>query len=737
MVKTDAQTIQGSVEHISYRDEVSGFAVIEISCEDEILTLTGDLANVSEGEELTATGRYVIHPTFGRQFKVESHKTQLPADEVSISRYLASGVLPGIGPVLARRMVEAFGVETLDIIANHPEELEKVKGVPRHKAKEISQAFCQMFGLREAIAWFESIGLSTKTAITAYRVFGDRLLDAVRSNPYLLCGYPVYLPFETADAIAEEMELESACPRRISAGLIYILHHNLMNNGHTCLPKGKLIPLASRFLGVSEEDTALQAERMIAEGELFSAEYGEKIYIFLAESYRAEFYCAIRIKELSKLPNIPQPMFDYMMDELEARQRISYADLQKKAIKTALTANVMVLTGGPGTGKTTAVNAILDLFEKSGERVALAAPTGRAAKRLSELTGRESKTIHRLLEVDYQAKSETIRFVHNEKNKLRADVVVIDEMSMVDIFLFESLLHALRPSCRLVLIGDTDQLPSVGAGNVLKGLIDGKLIPVVRLTEVFRQASKSLIIKNAHRIVKGEYPQKGNKEDDYFFIESNSENIPSLVRDLVCTRLAQTYQLSPLTDIQVLCATKLGPAGTQYLNAVLQDALNPQAEGKAQISLKEITLRVGDKVMQVKNNYDIPFHRENGEEGAGAFNGDIGFIRSIDTRGSTMKVQFDDRIYTYGSEQIFQLEPAYAITVHKSQGSEFPAVVMPLTDVPQKLCYRNLLYTGVTRAKQILVMAGQSHILKTMTENATKTLRYSCMAAFMQDKDIG
>lgn len=736
MEGTERQTISGSVEHVSYRDELSGFAVIELSCQDELLTLTGDLADVSEGEELTADGQYIVHPTFGRQFKVESHTTRFPADEASIARYLSGGVLPGVGPVTARRLVEAFGTQTLDVIVNQPARLTQVQGITKKKAEEMAMAFRRIFGLREAIAWFASLGLSAQTAIAAYRAFGEGLLEAVRENPYLLCGYPVYLPFETADGIAEEMELESASPRRVQAGLLYILRHNLINNGHTCLPKEKLVPLAARFLGVPQEEPALQVERILAEGMLFSAEYGEKEYVFLPESYRAEFYCAIHIKELSRLPVTPQPLFDKALAKLEQAHGIAYAALQKEAIRTALTSNAMVLTGGPGTGKTTAVNAILELLEQCGERVALAAPTGRAAKRLSELTKREAKTIHRLLEVDYQAGTDIVRFIHNEKNKLRVDVVVVDEMSMVDVFLFESLLRALKPSCRLVLIGDTDQLPSVGAGNVLRGLIDSCCVPVVCLTEIFRQASKSLIIKNAHRIVQGELPQRGGKTDDCFFLEAGAEETARLVRQLVCTRLPQSYSFAAAEDIQVLCATKLGAAGTQRLNPELQEALNPAAQGKPQLTLREVTFRLGDKVMQIKNNYDIPYQRDDGEEGAGAFNGDIGFVCAVDARAGSLKVRFDDRVYAYGSEQIFQLELAYAITVHKSQGSEFPAVVMPLAEVPQKLCYRNLLYTGVTRAKKLLVLVGQSRTLEIMAKNDKKMLRYSCLAAFIRDEAI-
>ncbi len=457
------------------------------------------------------------------------------------------------------------------------------------------------------------------------------------------------------------------------------------------------------------------------------------MYVFLEDMYRTERYIARALSQMLERPVNPPKGLEQSIRILEMAGGIRYAPLQKQAIRTALENRVMVLTGGPGTGKTTIVNAILALFEQQLDRVALAAPTGRAAKRLSELTGREAKTIHRLLEVDFSKGSEEARFIHNEANPLRADVVIVDEMSMVDDKLFESLLAALRPSARLVLVGDADQLPSVGPGNVLGELLRSGCVPTVRLTEIFRQAAESLIVSNAHGIVEGKLPRQGGKTDDFFMIEAGGAACQQLVCDLVSTRLPRTYHLDPVRDIQVLCPSRKGPLGTETMNELLQQLLNPPAPGKPELKRGSRVWRQGDKVMQICNDYDILYERDGGENGAGAFNGDIGYIQRIDPGEPALEVRFDDRRVVYAAEQMEELEPAYAVTIHKSQGCEFPAVVIPVAETPQKLQYRNLLYTGVTRARQLCVLPGRRATVAAMVGNSRHQLRYSCLARMLEE----
>ena len=558
----------------------------------------------------------------------------------------------------------------------------------------------------------------------------------LRHDPYLLCGYPAYQDFRAADAIAGQLGLEYDSFERVRAGLVHVLRHNL-NNGHACLPAAKLVPTVAQFLHVEPQQVESALRQMCDDGDavLFGEE--EDAAVYLPEYYDAERCVALALRETMRLPPHGGKSAAAAIRRLEAVNGIRYAPLQKQAIEKALSENALVLTGGPGTGKTTAVNGMLAAFEENGDRVALAAPTGRAAKRLSELTGRKAKTIHRLLEVDHTAADST-RFLHNAKNPLKCDVIVIDEMSMVDVLLFQSLLNALKPNCRIIMVGDEDQLPSVGAGNVLASVIASGLVPVVRLKEIFRQAAQSLIISNAHRIVEGLAPQKGTRDSDFFQLECpTAEACAALVCDLVARRLPQSYGYDPMEDIQVLCPTKMGPVGTQALCAALQQRLNPPAAHKAELKLYDKVLRTGDKVMQVRNDYDIPFTRPGGgEDGAGAFNGDMGIIEAVDPREGTVTVRSEDRRLVYSGEALRELELAYAITIHKSQGSEFAAVVIPLFEVPPRLCYRNLLYTGVTRAKDLCILAGHAAEAAAMAQNAMRNKRFSKLAQMLKGEGI-
>lgn len=727
----ELQKLEGTVEHLIFENRDTGYSVVEVSSGDEYMVVAGNLGELCIGEGIVAYGRVETHPTHGVQFKAQSCQTTLPQDAQATLAYLSSGALPYVGPATAKKLMKAFGAEVLDVISDDPGRLTIIKGITPDKAAAISNEFRRMFGMREAVAWLARYGVSAQQAVQVFRQFGPATIEAVSHNPYLLCGEPLHMKFAQADAIAAELQLEQDGPLRVWAALIYVLRHNA-NNGHTCLPRRQLVQTTSGFIKVPPERVEEQLDGALAEGEVQAYLAGETEYIFLTDLLRAEREIAFRLAELAHNPAKPPRHLAEDIRVLEFAQGFSYAPLQRQAMELALSSNVMVLTGGPGTGKTTAVNAILALFESGHERVALCAPTGRAAKRLSEVTDHKASTIHRLLEVDYSGGE--VRFIHNEKNPLKVDVVILDEMSMVDVKLFQSLLAALKHSCRLILVGDADQLPSVGPGNILGETIRSGVVPTVRLTEIFRQAEKSLIITNAHRVVEGQMPTQGKKEDDFFLLEAGGLACQKLVCDLVSARLPASYGVDPVKDIQVLCPTKVGPAGAVELNKCLQAILNPPAPGKAQLEMAGRIFRLGDKVMQVRNNYDIVFERDGGESGVGAYNGDMGIITGVDAENRSIVVQMDDKRYRYVAENLPELEPAYAVTIHKSQGSEFPVVVIPTAEVPAKLCYRNLFYTGITRARRLCVVAGRRETVNSMVENVRQNLRFSCLAALLKEE---
>ncbi len=726
------ETLTGTVENIVHRSEGDGFTVLELSSGGELYTAVGAaLAQVGEGEEVTLHGRFVTHPNFGEQMRVEACEARLPESAAAIRRYLAAGALPYIRKTLAGRIVDAFGDRALEIIATKPDELAKIKGLTLEKACAISQEFKRVYGVREAVTSLARYELAPAAAIALFRKYGPDTADVVARDPYVMCEPPVNRDFPTVDRIAGDMGLSYDAHERVRAGLLFLMRHNL-GNGHTCLPREQLCRTASDYLRVEPETVGSTLDVMLGREDAACVETGGKAWIYLPEYLRAERYAAFHLRRLLSWPSPHGKNAAALTAKAEERQGITYAPLQREAVTAALSANALVLTGGPGTGKTTTVNGILTALEAGGGRIALAAPTGRAAKRLSELTGREAKTIHRLLEVDFTGKDE-LRFVHNEKKPLRCDAVVIDEMSMVDALLFESLLRALRPQCKIIMVGDEDQLPSVGAGNVLGAIIASGVVPTVRLHDIFRQAAQSLIVSNAHRIVTGQLPVRGTREGDFFVIESDGEACMELVCDLVSRRLPRRYGFDPFEDIEVLCPSKKGIVGTQSLNAALQQRLNPPAPGRAQLNVRDKLLRVGDKVMQMRNNYDIPFTRpEGGEDGAGAFNGDMGVVTAVDARAGTVTVRSEDRLYVYTAEYVRELEPAYAVTIHKSQGSEFPAVVIPVMNTPSPLLYRNLLYTGVTRARTLCVLVGRSAEIAQMIEGVRRAKRFSCFSPMLR-----
>lgn len=716
--------LTGMVETVIYSNEDSGFTVLELNSGKELITVVGELMGAVEGEKLTLHGNYTMHPNYGAQFKAYACERTLPATAAAIEHFLANGAVKGIGPVLASRLVKAFGDDTLEIMEKEPERLREIPGISPAKCEKIAEEVSRLFGVRMVMLFLARFGIDAATSIEIWKRYGTATQELVSENPYLLCDESLGVDFEVCDSMATKLEIPKDSSYRLAAGIIYVLRHNL-NNGHTCLPYDKLLPTACQLLEQSEAMVASELQAMIEGMQLDLLDVNGRPYVYLPEYLAAEQYVAARITTSLQLQNPEESDYSQKIATLEQKNGISYATLQKKAIEAALNYRLFVLTGGPGTGKTTTINAILELLEEMELDVALAAPTGRAAKRMSEVTGREAKTIHRLLEVDF-TKKETLTFKRNERNPLPYDVVIVDEMSMVDIPLMRNLLAAVRLNARLILVGDSDQLPSVGPGNVLRDLIQSGVVKTVALTEIFRQAQESLIVTNAHAIVKGELPQLNRKDKDFFFMRrTNNEQMKNTVVDLCCRRLPKSFGYDPVEDIQVIAPTRVGAVGTNSLNEALQQELNPAAPEKDEVKLAGKTFRVGDKVMQIKNNYDILWTKENGEDGMGVYNGDIGRIKMIDKPSKTILIQFDEREAAYLFEMADQIELAYAVTVHKSQGSEFPAVILPIMGYKSKMHYRNLLYTAVTRAKNQLVLLGTEQSVAAMVENDRRTVRYT------------
>ncbi len=722
--------IEGTIENILFRNEENGYVVLDLNAAGEPITVVGELGDVDEGECLSLYGSYVTHPRFGPQFQVETCERKLPNTADSIRRYLASGVIKGIGKVLAGKIVDTFGARTLEIMEHEPMRLLEVRGMSKKKCEEVAEEAKHIFTLRGVIAYFESYNIKSRYAMRAFRVWGEQCQDVIERNPYLLCQEEVGMQFKQVEPYAKDLRIPRDSQCRIGAGIRHILRHNT-GLGHTCLPLDRLAQTAVAFLEVGESAfyAAYQAE--LQEGSIIEYIKGEREFVYLQEYFDAEQYITDRISVMRDFSCRNTQSYDTMIAQAEESRGIRYAALQKEAIQAALSRGLLILTGGPGTGKTTTLNAIISLFEKQGFRVMIAAPTGRAAKRISDLTGYDAKTIHRLLEVQFDP-SGTQKFLHNEEHPLACDVLVVDEMSMVDVLLFSSLLRALRLGCKVILVGDSDQLPSVGAGNLLRHLIDSGCMPVVTLKEIFRQAQQSCIVTNAHKIVRGEAPDLTRKDSDFFFFHRiEFPQVTELLLDLVCRRLPNAYQYSPTRDIQVICPSRRGLLGVVELNKALQARLNPPTAEKAEVKSTLYQFREGDKVMQTKNNYDITWTKD-GEAGMGIFNGDIGHIRAINRRRGEAVIDFEGRITVYPLILLEQLELAYAITVHKSQGSEFEAVIIPLLGKFEKLSYRNLLYTAVTRAKKLLIVIGSPIKVEQMVNNNRRTNRYSCLRHMLE-----
>lgn len=729
MEKTKTE-LRGTVEDVVFSNNETGFTVIDISVDGELITAVGVLPTLSAGESLRVTGYWDYHHSFGRQFKIDECERQMPKTSADMLKYLSSGTIKGIGPKIAAKIVENFGEDTFDILENNPEMLSKIKGISKEKALSMSEEFRKQFAIREVMIYLEKFGMTSNECVNVFKIFGARAVDIITENPYVLCREPIGMSFERADTIASNMSPESYGTYRVKAGIVHIVRHNL-RNGHTCIPRDKLIDPAVSLLESDSDTIEIAIDELIEDKQLVSENIDDRDFLFMPHIFSCERAAAQRLSIMLKFPPPKgKTSIKNRIISLETKFNIVYEDKQKQAITTALEKGMLILTGGPGTGKTTTLNGILELYERDGLKVALTAPTGRAAKRMSEITGKEAKTIHRLLEVEWKD-GDMPKFQRNITNPLPYDAVIVDELSMVDIQLFSSLLDAMKLGCRLIMVGDSDQLPAVGAGNVLHDLIDSGLIPVVALTEIFRQAMESLIVTNAHKIVRGEEPELDVTDNDFFFM--NRQNVilaASTVIDLYTKRLPNAYGYNSLSDIQILCPSRKGEVGSVNLNNALQKCINPPDDFKNEFIANGRVFREGDKVMQIKNNYDIPWVR-NKEHGTGIFNGDIGILTQIKPAVRLMKIKFDDREAIYSFDHANQLELAYAITVHKSQGSEYEAVIIPACHVIPQLSYRNLLYTAVTRAKSKIIIVGTKEDIYSMVANDKKIRRYSGLKHFL------
>lgn len=722
--------LSGSVEDVIYKNADNGYTVINLGCDEGLIAVVGNLGDVNEGERLSLRGGWITSPKYGRQFKAAMCERSMPETESEISAYLGSGVIKGLGPAIAKKIVKQFGTEALDIIDNDCMQLTVIKGITSDKALYISNEYHKITGVNEVIKFLGEYNFGPAHAISVWSAFEHDSIKQIKTNPYILCTSGIDIDFRSADRMAADLGFDAENSDRVRAGIVYVLHENA-NAGHTCLPTEKLRESVCDNLGIERRQFESCLDDCEEKDWVVRITLGKREFVYLPEYYLAETYIAKKLAFMLRTSAQYEKDYSDEIRGVEFSENIQYEDLQRAAISACLTGSVFILTGGPGTGKTTTLNGVIKILKAQKKRILLCAPTGRAAKRMSDLTGEPARTIHRLLEVDFTAKGE-LKFKRNETNPLPADVVIADEMSMVDALLMCSLVRAIKPTSKFIMVGDSNQLPSVGAGNVLKDLIASHYIPSVELKEIFRQAAQSLIVTNAHRIVNGEFPVLDDRQNDFFFMNKSLESdIAELVIQLAKQRLPDTYGFSPIDDIQVLCPTKMGMAGTKELNKQLQSALNPPSQNKAELKFFDVIFRTGDKVMQTKNDYDVLWTKNN-EKGSGIFNGDIGIIRSVDRFSQNVTIDFEGRVAIYTSEMLRRLEHAYAITIHKSQGSEYDAVIIPITAFTHNLLYRNLLYTGVTRAKKMIIVIGTKELVKTMVDNNRKMLRYSLLRPLLE-----
>ena len=721
------ETIKGRIENVVYHNESNDYTVLEIvDDEDNLISAVGIMPMAYEGETVALRGRWTFHKEFGKQFSFDSFDKSLPDDVDGIFKYLSSGTIKGVGPVTALKIVNRFGVDSFDVIEHRPEWLADIPGITRKKAAAISESFRQQSGIRGVMMFCKDY-MGVGEVAKVYKRFGAGAVGLIKENPYILCGGELGIPFAKADAIAKSLGSDPASSDRILSGITYILSHTAATSGHTCLAEAELVPAAAELLEIDGNTVSDTLNFLLDSSELSCYKRGDINYIMTNATAEDEDVIARSISRLSSSAvHYGAGDIAGLIDKVESGLGISFAPLQRSALYASLENGVMILTGGPGTGKTTVVKAMLSIFKSVGQKTVLAAPTGRAAKRMSEATGEEAKTVHRMLEME-RTTDGSIRFCRNERNPISEGVVIVDEASMLDLSLTAAMLRAMKRGSRLILIGDSDQLPSVGAGNVLSDLIGSDRIRTIRLTEIFRQSKESLIITNAHRINEGTPPLINVTDSDFFFVRREREgDIAETVAALIDERLPKTYGRSIRERIQVITPSKKGVAGVEAMNSVLQERLNPPARFKKEKASHGTVFREGDRVMQIVNNYDIEWEK-NGATGIGLFNGDIGVIEHIDLGEELIRIRFDDRIAEYSYDMLDELELAYAITVHKSQGSEYPVVIIPMYSCAPMLMARNLLYTAVTRARSMVILVGRSDIPRKMTENNRLIHRFTTL----------
>ncbi len=735
--------ITGYVDHIVYQNSDNGYTVMTLVAEGEEVTCVGMCKGLGQGENISAEGEYIEHPVYGRQFKIQTYETVAPTDRAGMERYLGSGAIRGVGEALAARIVKKFGDDTFRIIEEEPERLAEVKGISERKAQEIAVQMEEKKDLREALVYLQQYGISNTLAVKIYNTYGMEMYSVMRENPYRLAEDVSGVGFRIADEIAGRIGIHTDSDYRIRSGILYTLLQ-AVGEGHCFLPLELLLRRASELLGVSEENIRPQVDNLIMDRKLVAK--GDAV--FAAAYYYAELNCANMLRNLNipmlEAENLPaQDMaIRKRLERMAENLSMELDELQLKAVEESIKNGLFILSGGPGTGKTTTINMIIRYFESEGMDIFLAAPTGRAAKRMTEATGFEAKTIHRLLELNSALSDDDTRranFERNQENPLEADVVIIDEMSMVDIQLFQALLKAILPGTRLILVGDVDQLPSVGPGQVLRDLMNSEAFPMVTLEKIFRQAGESDIVVNAHRINKGEQIALDNKSRDFFLLERNDVNvIYKHMIQLIREMLPKYVNATPF-DIQVLTPMRKGSLGCETLNGILQRYLNPADPHKKEHSYGNTVFREGDKVMQIKNNYQLEWEivgRYNIpiDKGMGVFNGDMGRVLEINETMSTLLVEFDDgRRVNYPFSGLEELELSYAITIHKSQGSEYPAVILPLLGGPRMLFNRNLLYTGITRARNCVTILGSSETVRNMIDNVSENRRYTALESRIRE----
>lgn len=726
--ETELIELAGSVDSVIYKNEENGYTVLRlVDSNGELVTVVGCFPYAAAGESMIISGVWTTHSVHGRQFKAEYAQRMLPSTAPAIYDYLAGGAVRGIGPATALLLVNRFGDKTLEVLENSPEKIAQIKGISLQKAAQLSETFRRQSGMRRLMEFICSFGLRPVLAIRLYRYYGDSAMVIVRENPYLLAAPHIGGTFAEADDMALELGVELKSKNRIAAAVIFELEYNA-GGGHCFIPREKLADVTAQMIGVEPEYIDDVIEDMLSDGRIIFEQIAGCNACYLPKLYEAERFTAERIAAMAKETYASRMDFSSLISSLEKKQGITYAPLQRQTLQYALENQIVVITGGPGTGKTTTIRAILALFEKLGLKTLLAAPTGRAAKRMTELTGCEAATIHRLLGAKFAEDEESVVFGKNAGDLLECEAVILDECSMVDISLMSALLEAMPADARLVLVGDADQLPSVGPGDVFSAIIRSETVPVIRLTDIFRQNRNSRIVRNAHMINRGEHPDLSENAGDFFRLRRlQAASTVDTITELCATRLPQNMNI-PSEEIQVLSPTRKGELGTVNLNKHLQEALNPAAKEKKEKLFGSAVFREGDRVMQIRNNYDIMWRTaDNSAAGSGIYNGDIGIIRTIDMETETLSVDFDGRIAVYTFDLLLELEHAWAMTVHKSQGSEFRAVVLALCSTSQMLMSRDILYTAVTRAKELLILVGDDQIAFTMIDNVRQSRRYNAL----------